>query len=215
MVNTTTMKKEEEEEKKARVEPPLWALAAFEDCGLLEVRGLPLPLQRERERGAGLAHARVVLEVRGLPLPLQRERERERSWVGSREGGAGSAWAASPPAEREKERERSWVGSREGGAGSAWAASPPAERERERERGAGLAHARVVLLQVAAVGRGGRSEATRVLARYPLKLLMPRSLANHAHSLYVYLVTYGGGLLAGDQVGRGGRLWVLSSLLRC
>jgi hypothetical protein len=147
MVNTTTMKKEEEEEKKARVEPPLWALAAFEDCGLLEVRGLPLPLQRERERGAGLAHARVVLEVRGLPLPLQ--------------------------------------------------------RERERERGAGLAHARVVLLQVAAVGRGGRSEATRVLARYPLKLLMPRSLANHAHSLYVYLVTYGGGLLAGDQVGRG------------
>jgi hypothetical protein len=82
MVNTTTMKKEEEEEKKARVEPPLWALAAFEDCGLLEVRGLPLPLQRERERGAGLAHARVVLEVRGLPLPLQREREREREELG-------------------------------------------------------------------------------------------------------------------------------------
>jgi len=57
------------------------------------------------------------------------------------------------------------------------------------------------LLEVAATGRDGRSEATRVRARYPLKLLTPRSTANASHSLWAYLVTFGGGLLAGDHVG--------------
>jgi urease accessory protein len=45
--------------------------------------------------------------------------------------------------------------------------------------------------------RGGRSVVTRARATSPLKLLTPR---NHGHAAWVYLASYGGGLLDGDAL---------------
>jgi len=66
-------------------------------------------------------------------------------------------------------------------------------------------------LEVSYEGGRGESEATRSRAKYPLKLLIPRipllpptsgwGRPVYASPVWVYLVSFGGGLLAGDQIG--------------
>lgn len=50
---------------------------------------------------------------------------------------------------------------------------------------------------LAVVRRGARSVVTRAIASSPLRLLTPR---NHGSAAWVYLATYGGGLVDGDAV---------------
>mmetsp|Transcript_17681 Transcript_17681/g.43720 ORF Transcript_17681/g.43720 Transcript_17681/m.43720 type:complete len:200 (+) Transcript_17681:33-632(+) len=49
---------------------------------------------------------------------------------------------------------------------------------------------------------GGKSAATRVFSRYPLRLLVPKLVAAPGvDAVWCYSVTFGGGLVAGDRSG--------------
>ena len=75
--------------------------------------------------------------------------------------------------------------------GRAVAASPPAATALHAIPDAGRGEV--------AVSRGadGRSRATRVYATSPLRMLTP---VNHGHAAWVYMSSYGGGLVDGDRV---------------
>lgn len=77
-----------------------------------------------------------------------------------------------------------------GGARAAWA-SPPAATILAATPDAGRGDV--------AVSRGadGRSRVTRAYATSPLRMLTP---VNHGHAAWVYLSSYGGGLVDGDRV---------------
>ena len=62
------------------------------------------------------------------------------------------------------------------------------------------------LLEVELDTKTGCSQATRARANYPLKFLLPRSRTDFGNAVWVYTVTFGGGLLAGDKV------WTVPSL---
>jgi urease accessory protein UreH len=49
---------------------------------------------------------------------------------------------------------------------------------------------------------GGKSAATRLFHRYPLRLLVPKKVtAPGADAVWCYSVSFGGGLVAGDKSG--------------
>jgi urease accessory protein len=75
--------------------------------------------------------------------------------------------------------------------GRAAAASPPADTARHAIPGAGRGDV------VVSRGADGRSRATRVYATSPLRMLTP---VNHGDAAWVYLSSYGGGLVDGDRV---------------
>ncbi|CAI5490140.1 unnamed protein product [Closterium sp. Naga37s-1] len=155
--------------------------------------------------GGGIGSGTEIQSERRAGGEAEREAGQEAGAVRESSSVHSSSYVGGADAEREAEQEAGAVSESSsvhssayvGGAEAAAVAATAATAAGAGVRRGGMDWTGVLVVELV----GGRSTATRSFCRYPLKIMVPSKVAaSGVDAVWAYIITYGGGIVAGDKV---------------